>query len=116
MMTVRDVRQRWPEAERSLETEGEIIITRDGKPIARLLPVEAVAPPPGKRFDPEEMKRWREEVWGDQIIDTLTPLLESREERVLVSESALAALAAQDEKRHLAAQTLKADSKLLDEL
>ena len=32
-MTVRDVRQKWPEAERSLVIEGEIVITRDGKPI-----------------------------------------------------------------------------------
>ena len=39
-ITVRDVRQRWPEAERSLAEEGEIVITRDGKPVARLLPVE----------------------------------------------------------------------------
>ena len=37
---MRDVRQRWPEAERSLAEEGEIVITRDGKPVARLLPVE----------------------------------------------------------------------------
>ena len=39
-ITMRDVRQRWPEAERSLAEEGEIVITRDGKAVARLLPVE----------------------------------------------------------------------------
>ena len=36
-MTVRDLRQRWPHAEAMLETEGEILITRDAKPVARLV-------------------------------------------------------------------------------
>jgi len=96
-MTVRDIRQRWPEAERSLATEGEIVITRDGKPVARLLPMEEVAGPERKRFDPEEHRRWMKEMWGDEIFDTLTPLMEDREDRKLISESALAALAALDD-------------------
>ena len=96
-MTVRDVRQRWPEAERCLGTEGEIIITRDGKPVARLLPVEDVTET-RKKFDPEEQKRWREEFWGKGVMmDSLSGLLEDREERALISESALAALANEDE-------------------
>lgn len=90
-MTVRDVRQKWPEAERSLAEEGEIVITRDGKPVARLLPVVEEVVTPGKRFDPEENRKWREEMWGDEIFDTLTPLMESREERVLISDEAWAA-------------------------
>lgn len=101
-MTVRDVRQKWPEAERSLAEEGEIVITRDGRPVARLLPMEEAAEPRRKRFDPEEQKRWREEVWGSESIDTLTPLMESREERVLISEDALTAMAAEDEREGLA--------------
>lgn len=94
-MTVRDVRQKWPEAERSLAEEGEIVITRDGKPVARLLPMEEEVKP-RKKFDPEENRRWRQEMWGDQIFDTLTPLMEGREDRNLISESALAAMAALD--------------------
>lgn len=96
-MTVRDVRQKWPEAERSLADEGEIVITRDGKPVARLLPVDEVAP--RKRFDPVEHRKWLKETWGDQTFDTLTPLMEDREDRVLISEAALAALAVEDDDR-----------------
>jgi antitoxin (DNA-binding transcriptional repressor) of toxin-antitoxin stability system len=83
-ITVRDVRQRWPDAERALETEREIIITRDGKPVARLLAVETeeTARP---RFDPEENRRWQEETFGKGVMfDTLTGLLEDREERKLI--------------------------------
>lgn len=94
-MTVRDVRQKWPEAERSLAAEGEIVITRDGKPVARLLPVEEQAP--RRRFDPEAMRRWREEMWGDQVFDTLTPLMEDREDRQLIPDESLAAVALLDE-------------------
>jgi len=35
-ISVRDLRQRWPEAERALNIESELVITRDGKPVARL--------------------------------------------------------------------------------
>lgn len=91
-MTARDVRQRWPEAERSLAEEGEITITRDGKPVARLLPVEEVLLP-RKRFDPEEHRRWLNDFWGEGVMmDSLSGLLADREERVLVSEAALKAV------------------------
>ena len=84
-LTVRDVRQRWPEAEQALETEGEIIITRDGKPVARLLPVEPENGPTRKHFDPQENRRWREEMWGKGVvIDSLSGLLEDREDRKLI--------------------------------
>lgn len=80
-ITVRDVRQRWPEAERALATEREIIVTRDGKPVARLLPV-VEEQPVRQRFDPEEQARWREETFGKGVVfDTLSGLLEDREER-----------------------------------
>ncbi len=36
-ITIRDLRQRWPEAEALLETENEIHVTRDSKPVARLV-------------------------------------------------------------------------------
>jgi antitoxin (DNA-binding transcriptional repressor) of toxin-antitoxin stability system len=82
-ISVRDVRQRWPEAERSLAVEGEIVITRDGKPVARLLPMEAEADN-RPRFDPEENRKWRRKIWGDHSgIDTLALLQADREERNL---------------------------------
>lgn len=83
-MTIREVRQHWPEAERALAFEREIIITRDGKPVARLLALETPAPV-RKRFDPEQQARWREETFGQGVvIDSLTGLLEDREERILI--------------------------------
>jgi antitoxin (DNA-binding transcriptional repressor) of toxin-antitoxin stability system len=65
-MTVRDVRLKWPEAERQLAAEGEITITRDGKPVARLLPY---VPPHGhrrKRWDAEAHLRWLQRFWAKQ--------------------------------------------------
>ena len=58
IITVRDIRLRWPEAEKVLAEEGEIVVTRDSKPVARIIPY---VPPPGKkrnRFDPKEHIRW----------------------------------------------------------
>ena len=83
-MTVRDVRQHWPEAEKALETEAVIIITRDGKPVARLLPIEP-EPDTRPRFDPEEHRRWLTETWGEHSgIDTLKALQADRNERELL--------------------------------
>ena len=39
-MSVRDIRLKWPEAERKLAAVGEIVVTRDSKPVARILPYE----------------------------------------------------------------------------
>jgi antitoxin (DNA-binding transcriptional repressor) of toxin-antitoxin stability system len=50
-LTIRDLRQRWPQAEKALETEDEILITRDGKPVAKLTRVSE-APKRRPRFDP----------------------------------------------------------------
>jgi len=83
-MTVRDVRQRWPEAERLLGVEGEIIITRDGKPVARLLPVETkVSDRPS--FDPRENRKRRERLCGKgAVVESLSGLLEDRDDRKLL--------------------------------
>ena len=62
-MTVRDIRLKWPEAERQLRAEGEIIVTRDSKPVARLLPFVAERAAPRKRFDPEAHLRWLRRFW-----------------------------------------------------
>jgi antitoxin (DNA-binding transcriptional repressor) of toxin-antitoxin stability system len=35
-ISVRDLRQKWPEAERALKIESELVITRDGEPVARI--------------------------------------------------------------------------------
>lgn len=86
-MSVLEIDQHWPEAERALGTEREIIITRDGKAVARLLPLEQ-AEEKREQFDPAEQKRWREKFWGEGVMmDSLSGLLEDREDRNLISPS-----------------------------
>lgn len=65
-ITIRDLRQRWPETERTLEAEKELIITRDGKPVAKL--VRLVAEEPRRqRWDPHQHMRWIKKVWGKKV-------------------------------------------------
>ncbi len=65
-MTVRDIRLKWPEAERALAREGEIIVTRDSKPIARILPYEASPRARRVRFDPDAQLRWLGRFWRNR--------------------------------------------------
>ena len=37
-VTIRDLRQNWPEVEKRLATEGELTVTRDGTAVALLTP------------------------------------------------------------------------------
>jgi len=62
-MTVRDIRLNWPEAERMLARVGEIVVTRDSKPVARILPYETKARRSAGRFDPAEHERWLNRFW-----------------------------------------------------
>lgn len=64
-MTVRDIRLRWPEAEKALARVGEIVVTRDSRPVARLLPYEPRPRVRRKRFDPAAHLRWMERFWRD---------------------------------------------------
>lgn len=65
-ITIRDLRQRWPEAEAALLVEDEILITRDSKPVAKLV---RVMPPETKRtrWNPEEHRRWIKRVFGKKL-------------------------------------------------
>jgi antitoxin (DNA-binding transcriptional repressor) of toxin-antitoxin stability system len=66
-ITIRDLRQRWPEAEAALQVEEEILITRDSKPVAKLVRItEPVRK--RKRWDPEEHKKWIKKVWGNKQV------------------------------------------------
>lgn len=44
-LNIREIRQELSHLDELLATEGEIIVTRHGKPIARVLPMETAAPP-----------------------------------------------------------------------
>ena len=62
-MTVRDIRLKWPDAERVLAREREIVVTRDGKPVARILPYEPPKRARRERFDPAAQQRWLARFW-----------------------------------------------------
>jgi len=80
-MSIRDLRQRWPEAEAALHEEAEIIITRDSKPVAKLVRY-TVAAPKRKRWNKEAHARWQRKVSGGVIVDTDAWLEKSRADRV----------------------------------
>lgn len=75
-LTIRDLRQRWPEAERTLALEKELLITRDGKPVAKLVALKDAATLRG-RFDPAENRRWQDKVFGNNtVVDIVGDLCE----------------------------------------
>ncbi len=83
-ITIRDLRQRWPEAEAALAVEHEILITRDSKPVARL--VRVVEPETKRqRWNPEEHKRWINKVYGRKVfLSSDAALAAARAERPLI--------------------------------
>ena len=80
-LTIRDLRQRWPRAEALLAHEAEIIITRDGKPIAKLVRLRE-ATSRRKRFDPHKHARWQDAVNRGRVVrlveEFLTPHRDAR--------------------------------------
>ena len=73
-ISVRDLRQRWPEAERALNIESELVITRDGKPVARLTRYENRSKK-RRRFDPIKHGQWQNHLataktvsWVDEFL------------------------------------------------
>ena len=80
-VTVRDLRQRWPEAEKALQIEPEILITRDSKPVAKL--VRYVEPDkPRKRFNPVAHGKWQRKISGGRVTRWVDEaLLKERNER-----------------------------------
>jgi antitoxin (DNA-binding transcriptional repressor) of toxin-antitoxin stability system len=65
-MTVRDIRLKWPEAERLLARAGEVVVTRDSKPVARITPFRERGTRRRARFDPIEHRRWLRRFWKAQ--------------------------------------------------
>jgi antitoxin (DNA-binding transcriptional repressor) of toxin-antitoxin stability system len=69
-LTIRDLRQKWPEAEKALEMEGEIVITRDGRPVAKLMKFSEPAKPRPRFNSKEHMKRMRK-IWGGKVLPSI---------------------------------------------
>jgi antitoxin (DNA-binding transcriptional repressor) of toxin-antitoxin stability system len=83
-ITVRDLRQRWPEAEAALQVEDEILITRDARPVARLV---RLVPPETRRkpWNPEAHKKWIKKVYGSKVFPSSDELLAAaRADRQLI--------------------------------
>jgi antitoxin (DNA-binding transcriptional repressor) of toxin-antitoxin stability system len=82
-ITIRDLRQHWPDAEAALKVENEILITRDSKPVAKLV---YVSPETGRRprWNVEEHARWQRKVSGGKISRSDAALAQSRADRVLI--------------------------------
>jgi antitoxin (DNA-binding transcriptional repressor) of toxin-antitoxin stability system len=59
-------RLKWPEAERKLATEGEIIVTRDSVRVARIVPFKSPTAARRPRFDPAAHARWLRRFWKGQ--------------------------------------------------
>ena len=79
-VTVRDLRQRWPETEKALQKEHEILITRDSKPVAKL--VRYVEPKKRARFNPVAHAKWQRKVGAGKVTRWVDKgLLKERDER-----------------------------------
>jgi antitoxin (DNA-binding transcriptional repressor) of toxin-antitoxin stability system len=82
-ITIRDLRQRWPEAEAALQVEDEILITRDSKPVARLV---RFFPPKTKRkrWNPDQHAARIKKIFGNKVFPSIDQeLSEARADRKL---------------------------------
>ena len=80
-ITIRDLRQRWPETEAALKIENEILITRDSKPVAKLVRV-STATTRRPRWNPEEHARWQKRVSRGKVAHSDAALAQGRADRV----------------------------------
>jgi antitoxin (DNA-binding transcriptional repressor) of toxin-antitoxin stability system len=84
-ITIRDLRQRWPEAEAALRIESQILITRDSKPVAMLVPVPlAVSRRP--RWNMKAHARWQKKISGGMLPRSEVALAQSRADRELIGK------------------------------
>ena len=85
-ITIRDLRQRWPEAEAALQVEDEILITRDSKPVAKLVRIAAEARQ-RPRWNAQEHARWQRRISGGKVLQSKEALAESRADRTFISQA-----------------------------
>jgi len=84
-ITIRDLRQHWPEAEAALKVENEILITRDSKPVAKLVRISGTEAKRA-RWNVEEHARWQRKVSSGKISRSDEALAKSRADRVLTAK------------------------------
>jgi antitoxin (DNA-binding transcriptional repressor) of toxin-antitoxin stability system len=80
-ISIRDLRQRWPEAEKALAAAGELVVTRDSRPVARLVRHTATRSK-RRRFDAEAHAARQAQVNGGRVTRWVEQgLLRERDER-----------------------------------
>jgi len=62
-ITIRTLRQNWPETEKRLLREKELVITRHSKPVAKLSVWDEKEASPRKKFSADSDIRWLNQVW-----------------------------------------------------
>jgi hypothetical protein len=73
-ISIRDIRVEWPKAEKLLVQEGELIVTRDGCPVARLLRYLPDTTKERASFSAAANRAWRKKQklpvspWVDQAL------------------------------------------------
>jgi antitoxin (DNA-binding transcriptional repressor) of toxin-antitoxin stability system len=73
-LTISELRRSWPAAEKTLEEEDEILITRDGKPVAKL--VRYTEPKTRRpRMDPEKHLARLLKISGGKIFPSSDQML-----------------------------------------
>ena len=81
-ISIRELRQKWPEAESLLQVEHEILITRDSKPVAKLVRYLKPEAAPKKRFDPIAHGDWQKSMSDGKVRRWVEGgLLKERDER-----------------------------------
>jgi antitoxin (DNA-binding transcriptional repressor) of toxin-antitoxin stability system len=82
VISIRELRRHWAEVEAALKVEKEILITRNSKPVAKLvrLPRSEKSRP---RWNVEEHARWQKKVARGKISDSGPALALGRADRRL---------------------------------
>jgi len=88
-ITIRDLRQRWPEAEAALKEKEEILITRDSRPVAKLVRV-STARVSRQRWNVEEHAReharWQKKISGGKESRSDAALAAGRADRTFTGK------------------------------
>ncbi len=69
IVNIRTLRQNWPETEKRLRQEKELLITRNSKPVAKLVLVTDETIKPRRQFDDEENRKLLKEMWPEPLKD-----------------------------------------------
>ena len=80
-ISVAELNDHWSDATQWLDTDGEVLLTQDAKPVARLTKIQP--PSTKKAFSLAEHQTWQRSVFGDEKLEPWVDksLAQEREER-----------------------------------